>query len=144
MGAAWNHGMEAVADLPEWAEVQALNPSNRERFLRHDRARFISTMETWMLAYCPREGEHVPGLPDADARALGHTCTRLSQRGERRPPHPRHIGGAGRGCPRSRLVEPPFGDRGGSIARVRSEEGLFAHWPRLAPQLMEWQAEVLS
>ena len=27
--AAWNHGMEAVADLPEWAEVQERNPSNR-------------------------------------------------------------------------------------------------------------------
>ena len=60
--------MEAVADLPEWAEVQELNPSNRERFLSQDRATFISTMERWMLAYCPRDDEHVPGLPDADAR----------------------------------------------------------------------------
>ena len=37
VGAAWTHGMEAVADLPEWAEVQELNPSNRQRFLSQDR-----------------------------------------------------------------------------------------------------------
>ena len=70
VGAAWTHGMEAVADLPEWVEVQQGNPGNRQRFLDQDRATFIATMERWMLAYCPREGEHVPGLPDADAAAL--------------------------------------------------------------------------
>ena len=60
---AWTQGMEAVADLPEWAEVQEHNPSNRDRFLAQDRATFIATMERWMLAYCPHDDEPVPGLP---------------------------------------------------------------------------------
>jgi pimeloyl-ACP methyl ester carboxylesterase len=31
--AAWNGGMEAVAALPQWAEVIERNPANRQRFL---------------------------------------------------------------------------------------------------------------
>src|SRR5438034_3201280 len=30
---AWTDGMEAVAELPEWAEVLERNPTNRQRFL---------------------------------------------------------------------------------------------------------------
>ena len=61
VGAAWMHGMEAVADLPEWAEVQELNPSNRDRFLAQDRSEFIATMERWMQAYCPATTSPSPG-----------------------------------------------------------------------------------
>src|SRR4029077_11140760 len=39
--AAWNDGMEAVVELPEWAEVLERNPSNRQRFLDQDRQTFI-------------------------------------------------------------------------------------------------------
>ena len=70
LAAAWTDGMEAVAALPEWAEVLERNPGNRPRLLAHDRSGFIDTMERWMAAYCPKEGEHVPGLPDDAARAL--------------------------------------------------------------------------
>ena len=56
--AAWADGMEAVAALPEWAEVVERNPGNRQRFLDQDRAEFIETMERWMHAYCPRPGQH--------------------------------------------------------------------------------------
>ena len=66
--AAWTHGMEAVADLPEWAEVQELNPSNRDRFLAQDPATFIATMERWMQAYCPRDDEPVRGCPKRTPR----------------------------------------------------------------------------
>src|SRR4029453_17265310 len=36
--AAWVGGMEAVVELPEWAEVIERNPGNRQRFLDQDRA----------------------------------------------------------------------------------------------------------
>src|SRR5713101_7423214 len=49
--AAWTEGMEAVAALPEWAEVLERNPANRERFVAQDRKEFIATMERWMQAY---------------------------------------------------------------------------------------------
>jgi pimeloyl-ACP methyl ester carboxylesterase len=34
--AAWNGGMEAVIELPEWTEVLTRNPANRQRFLDQD------------------------------------------------------------------------------------------------------------
>ncbi len=38
---AWEGGMEAVVELPEWAEVLDRNPSNRERMLEMDTPAFI-------------------------------------------------------------------------------------------------------
>jgi pimeloyl-ACP methyl ester carboxylesterase len=43
--AAWNGGMEAVLELPEWSEVLDLNPANRQRFLELDPKEFIATLE---------------------------------------------------------------------------------------------------
>jgi len=68
--AAWQDGMEAVVALPEWAEVLARNPGNRQRFLDLDPREFIATLERWMLAYCPDPLSTVPGLPDAACAAL--------------------------------------------------------------------------
>ena len=62
--------MTAVADLPEWAEVQQRNPRNRQLILDQDREQFIATMERWMAAYCPNDAELVPGLSTEDARRL--------------------------------------------------------------------------
>ena len=93
---AWRDGMAAVAALPEWAEVVERNPSNRQRFLDQDRAEFIATMERWMVAYCPRDGEHIPGLPDADRARHGPACPGVPQRRERSAPHPGDLRDAGR------------------------------------------------
>jgi pimeloyl-ACP methyl ester carboxylesterase len=46
--AAWNDGMEAVIELPEWTEVLTRNPANRQRFLDQDPKEFVATMERWM------------------------------------------------------------------------------------------------
>ena len=71
IAAAWRYGMDAVAALPEWAEVLERNPVNRAKFLTQDPRTFIETLEQWMLAYCPRPDELVPGLPDADRAGDG-------------------------------------------------------------------------
>src|SRR5207302_8852605 len=55
--AAWDGGMQAVADLDEWQEVQQRNPDNRQRFLDQDRDTFVATMERWMAAYRPNHPE---------------------------------------------------------------------------------------
>ena len=67
---AWQHGMEAVVELPEWAEVLERNPGNRQRFLALDRQDFIATLERWMAAYCPVPGSVVPGVTDAELGRL--------------------------------------------------------------------------
>jgi hypothetical protein len=135
--------MEAVAGLEEWAEVIARNPSNRQRFLDQDRDEFIATLERWMLAYCPREGETVPGLTDAGARKMDLPAL-VFRSGESDPHHTRATSEAVAGLlPQARLVEPPWGDREWIERGEARDEGLFARWPRLAPQLLEWQAATL-
>jgi pimeloyl-ACP methyl ester carboxylesterase len=144
LAAAWKDGMEAVVALPEWEEVLARNPSNRDRFLAQDRAEFIATMERWMLAYCPRDDEHVPGLPDAEAKGLDIPAL-VFRSGTSDAHHTRATSEALAGLlPNSRLTEPPWGDREWLERQDARDEGLFAHWPRLAPILLDWQAEALG
>ena len=136
--------MGAVAALPEWSESLERNPSNRQRFLGQDRAAFIATMETWMQAYCPREGEHVPGLPDTEARRMDVPAL-VFRSGASDPHHTRATSEAVAALlPHARLVEPPWGDREWIERQLARDEGLFARWPLLAPALLEWQADALA
>ena len=93
-----------------------------------------------MVAYCPRDGEHVPGLPDADARALDLPAL-VFRSGESDPHHTRATSEAlAELLPEAELVEPPWGDREWIERQEARDEGLFARWPLLAPQLLSWEA----
>jgi pimeloyl-ACP methyl ester carboxylesterase len=144
--AAWNGGMEAVAKLPEWAEVLERNPANRQRFGDQDPGEFIATMERWMAAYCPCGDELVPGLPDAEARRLDVPAL-VFRSGASDFNHTRATSEQLAGLlPNARLVEPPWGDsewNERSAARPGGRgEGLFVGWPRLAPALQAWADEL--
>lgn len=146
--AAWEGGMEAVAALPEWAEVLDRNPANRRRFLETDPNEFIATFERWMAAYCPRDGELVPGLPDADARALDLPAL-VFRSGASDIHHRRETSEqVAKLLPNARLVEPPWGDREWAERQrertAGAAPGLFVRWPLLAPMLHEWAADVLG
>ncbi len=145
LAAAWTGGgMEAVADLDEWAEVIARNPGNRQRILDQDPKTFIAGMERWMLAYCPRDDEHVPGLPDADARALDLPAL-VFRSGAADVHHTRATSERmAQALPQARLVEPPWGDREWLERQDAHDAGIFVRWPLLAPQLLEWQAATLG
>jgi pimeloyl-ACP methyl ester carboxylesterase len=141
--AAWSGGMEAVVELPEWAEVLERNPGNRQRFLEQDPAAFIATLERWMLVYCPEPSSTVPGLRDADYAALD-VPTLIFRSGQSDPHHTRATSERVHELiPGSRLVEPPWGDtewNERSAAARRGEGYLFERWPLLAPQLLEFGA----
>jgi pimeloyl-ACP methyl ester carboxylesterase len=146
--AAWKHGMDAVADLPEWAEVTERNPGNRNRILEQERGPFVEAMERWMLTYCPCGDELVPGLPDADARRLDVPAL-VFRSGASDPHHTRATSEeVARLLPNARLVEPPWGDREWlerQVALTSGEaDGLFVRWPLLAPLLEEWAASSLA
>lgn len=142
LAAAWTGGMEAVVALPEWSEVLQGNSENKQRFLDQDPATFVATMERWMLAYCPREEEVVPGLPNADARSLDIPAL-VFRSGISDPHHTRATSEAlAELLPQARLEEPPWGDREWVERQEAHDEGLFARWPRLAPQLLAWQKDV--
>jgi pimeloyl-ACP methyl ester carboxylesterase len=145
--AAWHGGMQAVADLPEWREVIAANPANRQRILDQDRAEFIATLERWMAAYCPNPEELVPGLSNDDARALKVPAL-VFRSGTSDLHHRRetseHIADV---LPDAELVEPPWGDtewneRGAAVASGAAP-GLFVRWPLLAPILDDWAHRAL-
>jgi pimeloyl-ACP methyl ester carboxylesterase len=138
---AWRGGMEAVVELPEWQEVLESNPANRERFLSLDPRAFIQTLERWMQAYCVSPDELVPGMPD-DQYGKVTVPTLIFRSGASDPHHTRatserlHELMVG-----SRLVEPPWGDDEWNLRSDAARAGtgfLFEHWPRLAPQLLEF------
>jgi pimeloyl-ACP methyl ester carboxylesterase len=145
LAAAWTSGgMEAVADLPEWAEVTARNEGNRRRILDQDPKAFITAMERWMMAYRPSEDEPVPGLSLAAARALDIPAL-VFRSGESDVWHTRATSERlAEVLPRARLVEPPWGDREWLERQDTHDDGIFVRWPLLAPQLLEWQAATLD
>jgi pimeloyl-ACP methyl ester carboxylesterase len=142
--AAWQGGMEAVIELPEWAEVLERNPRNRERFLALDARDFIATLERWMLAYCPDPNATVPGLSDAMCAQL-RVPTLIFRSGVSDPHHTRATSERVHTLiPGSQLVEPPWGDEEWKERGVAAREGtghLFERWPLLAPQLLEFFAD---
>jgi pimeloyl-ACP methyl ester carboxylesterase len=144
--AAWAGGMEAVVELPEWAEVLERNPSNRQRFLDQDPKEFIATLERWIVVYCPCADDVVPGLPDTEARRLDLPAL-VFRSGESDPHHTRATSERlAEVLPNARLVEPPWGDREW-LSRHTPEaagEGLFARWPLLAPTLQDWAKDALG
>jgi pimeloyl-ACP methyl ester carboxylesterase len=144
--AAWNGGMAAVADLPEWQEVVEANPRNRDLFLSHEPRAFIDTMERWMVAYCPCGDQLVPGIADDAVREVAIPALVLRS-GLSDPHHTRRTSEDVAGLlPNSRLVEPPWGDTEW-VERMQAAaagEGLFARWPLLAPMLCDWADEVLG
>jgi pimeloyl-ACP methyl ester carboxylesterase len=144
--AAWTGGMEAVVALPEWADVLERNPANRLRFLEQDPNAFIATMERWMRAYCPREDQHVPGLPDAMAKGLDLPALVLRS-GQSDAFHTRATSEAlAELMPKARLTEPPWGDREWIERQAQREKlgGLFVRWPLLAPLLCDWVDEAVD
>ena len=97
-----------------------------------------------MLVYCPDPQAMLPGLPD-DALAAFTVPTLVFRSGASDPYHTRATSEGVQGLIRgSRLVEPPWGDREWIERQGVHEEGLFARWPKLAPQLLEWQAATVG
>jgi pimeloyl-ACP methyl ester carboxylesterase len=140
---AWQSGMDAVIELPEWAEVLERNPANRERMLMLDPQEFIRILERWMAVYCPDADAIVPGLPDEKCATLA-IPTLIFRSGKSDPYHTRTTSeGLHKLIPGSQLAEPPWSDREW-IERsdaARSGNGfLFENWPLLSPQLLDFAA----
>ena len=137
IAAAWQKGMEAVVELPEWREVIERNPGNRQRLLEQDPREFIATLERWMLVYYPRDDEVVPGLARSAAAAMT-VPTLVFRSGTTDVHHTRATSEVvASAIPTAELVEPPWGDNEWN-ERGAAGEGLFIRWPLLVPQLVEW------
>ena len=143
--AAWHGGMEAVAELEQWQEVQDRNPRNRERILAMDRNEFLAVMDRWMRAYCP-DDSLVPGLDHDDIARL-EVPILVFRSGASDMSHTRTTSEAlAAGLPGAQLVEPPWGDDEWNERRAEIEQtgSLFVRWPLLVPQLVEWADRTIS
>jgi pimeloyl-ACP methyl ester carboxylesterase len=137
---AAREGMEAVAALPSFREPLERNPRNREILLSQDPDAFVAKMMAWGAALLGRNDEPVPGL-DAARLAQLKMPVMVFRSGKSDVHHPRATSEAVHGAiPGARLVEPPWGDREW-LDRTKAQEqgeGLFARWPLLTPQLLEF------
>ncbi|TAK99839.1 MAG: alpha/beta hydrolase [Rhodospirillaceae bacterium] len=140
LAAAAIGGMEAVAALPCWTESLARNPGNRDRLLRQNVPAFIDKMQAWAASFFPEKNSPVPGLVPSDLSALKMPVMVLRS-GQSDFSHPRATSDAVHAMiPGSQIAEPPWGDREW-IDRMQAQakgEGLFARWPLLAPQILEF------
>jgi pimeloyl-ACP methyl ester carboxylesterase len=137
---AAREGMEAVAQLPTYAEPLQRHPPNREILLRQDRGAFVKKMMDWGAALIATGDAPVPGLEPA-LLAQVKAPVMVFRSGASDVHHPRSTSEAvAAAIPGAKLVEPPWGDREW-LDRTKAQEqgeGLFARWPLLTPQLLDF------
>ena len=133
-------GMEAVAAVPEMAELIRRNPGNKERILSQDVETFCETMQCWGATYLPEPGSPVPGIKPEDYKAIDMPVL-VFRSGQSDPHHPRYTSEqVFELLPNATLTEPPWGDREWIDRMLDAENGLFKSWGMLAPQLAEFDA----
>jgi pimeloyl-ACP methyl ester carboxylesterase len=142
--AASRGGMEAVADLPAWAEQIARNPKNRDIILAQDADAFIARMQQWAAAYGYSETSPVPGMGKAEFARLTMPVL-IFRSGKSDLSHTRRTSEwVHELIPHSKLVEPPWPDQewnNASLIPNAPGRGRFERWPLLAPQLIDFLRE---
>jgi len=136
-------GMEAVAQLPAFAEQLASNPNNRKILLAQDPGAFIKTMERWADAFNPPAGVLVPGLgPDKLARITMPVLIYTSSAKDIFHPDWTSVK-LHEMIPHSQLIDPPWTEDEFLAHWIESTQVMNGHltvWPRLAPSILEFVA----
>jgi pimeloyl-ACP methyl ester carboxylesterase len=139
--AASRGGMEAVANLPGWADQIRRNPKNREIILAQDPDRFIDTMQRWAAAYAPSKTSPVPGMTTEHFARLTMPV-RVYRSSKNDISHTRRTSEwVHEMIPHSELVEPPWPDNEWNMrssAAAKTGTGHFTSWPLLAPAILEF------
>lgn len=133
-------GMNAVAELPEWKQLIARTPHNRDILMRQEPAAFMDKMTAWGKSFMPRESSPVPDQMPSDLRALGMPVMILRSSASD-PSHPRATSEAVHALiPGARIAEPPWGDREflDRMSGFARGEGIFKNWAMLAPQILDF------
>lgn len=139
--AASRGGMERVAEMPEWRQLIARNPRNRDILLGQDPAAFIGKMEQWASVYVPQDGFLIPGMSQEDWGRL-KMPVRVYRSSPKDLAHPFETSEAvHQAIPHSEFVAPPWGEdewNQRSDFAMQHGDGHFAGWPALAPGLLEF------
>ena len=137
-------GMQAVVDMPGWAEQIALNPKNRDILLAQDPGRFVHKMEQWASVYLPVADSPVPGMTPADFARLRMPVL-LFRNGQSDLSHTRATSDwVHRLIPHSELRDPPWPDQEWNercfSVLPDGRRGLFAGWPAMASAILDFTA----
>jgi pimeloyl-ACP methyl ester carboxylesterase len=141
--AASKGGMEAVAELPSWADQISRNPRIRDLLLAQEVDAFIDTMQRWGEAFAYSRQSPVPGMdPEAFARLTMPVLVFRSGKSDmyhtRRTSEWVH-----ELLPNSVLREPPWGDQEWNYVSTFpidpiNRRGRFERWPLIAPAILEF------
>lgn len=149
VAAASKGGMEAVAELPSWADQIARNPRIRDILLRQDPDEFIAVMQKWAAAFTYRDDTPMPGLTAADFARLTMPVL-VFRSGKSDMAHTRRTSEwVAELLPNCTFREPPWGDQEWNYVStfpndIAARRGRFERWPLIAPPVLEFLAGAAS
>lgn len=143
VAAASKGGMEAVAELPSWADQIARNPRIRDILLAQDPDTFIETMQRWAARFTYRDDTPMPGITAEEFASLTMPIL-VFRSGKSDMAHTRRTSEwVHELLPNSILREPPWGDQEWNYVStfpndVAARRGRFERWPLIAPDVLEF------
>ncbi len=143
VAAASKGGMEAVVQLPSWAEQIAKNPRMRDILLAQDPDKYIEKMQSWAKAFNYREDTPMPGIIAEDFAKLTMPVL-VFRSGKSDMAHTRRTSEwVHELLPNSFLREPPWGDQEWNYVSTFpidpvGRRGRFERWPLIAPDVLEF------
>lgn len=141
--AASKGGMEAVADLPSWADQIARNPRIRDILLAQDTEDFIATMQRWGEGFAYSRQSPVPGMAAEDFARLTMPIL-VFRSGQSDMYHTRRTSEwVHELLPNATLAEPPWGDQEWNYVSTfpidpDNRRGRFERWPLIAPPVLDF------
>ena len=144
VAAAAKGGMEAVAELPSWADQIGRNPRIRDILLRQDPEQYIEIMQKWARAFNYSDETPMPGISAADFAKLTMPIL-VFRSGKSDMAHTRRTSEwVHELLPNSTLREPPWQDQEWNYVStfpndVPARRGRFERWVLMAPPVLEFQ-----
>jgi len=143
IAAASKGGMEAVVQLPSWADQISRNPRIRDILLRQDPWEYIEIMQRWGAAFNYSETTPMPGISAEDFGKLTMPVL-VFRSGRSDMAHTRRTSEwVHELLPNSTMKEPPWGDQEWNYVSTfpidpANRRGRFERWPLIAPMVMEF------
>jgi hypothetical protein len=135
--------MEAVAQLPSWAQQIDKNPRIRETLLAQDPDEYIAIMQKWGKAFAYSDESPVPGMAAEDFGKLTMPIL-VFRSGKSDMAHTRRASEwVHELLPNSLMQEPPWGDQEWNYVSTfpidpTNRRGRFERWPLIAPMVLEF------
>jgi len=143
VAAASKGGMEAVVELPSWADQISRNPRIRDILLAQDPDEFIAVMQKWARAFAYSDESPVPGMSPDEFKKLTMPVL-VFRSGKSDMAHLRETSEwVHRLLPNSVMQEPVWPDNEWNYVStfpndIANRRGRFERWPLMAPPVLEF------